>query len=33
MGAGEDASTNFAWGAGDLAGFARYGLQAGCVNG
>lgn len=33
MGAGEAASTNFAWGAGDLAGFARLGLQAGCVSG
>lgn len=33
MGAGEAASTNFAWGAGDLAAFARFGLQGGCVTG
>ena len=33
MGAGEALSTNFPWGAGDLAGFRTLGLQAGCVAG
>lgn len=33
MGAGEALSTNFAWGAGDLAGFKTLGLQSGCVTG
>jgi hypothetical protein len=33
MGAGESLSTNFAWGAGDLAGFKTLGLQSGCVTG